>query len=238
VEASPGFAIAFVALVLAVAALLPLGVAHVRGGLVDAAVATGIYLGVVGALAVSGVLEFGPLPPRLLLLVLLCLAGTAALAFSPLGGRLAAGVPLAWLVGYQAFRIPVELLLHRGFREGFVPEQMTYLGANFDVASGASALVVAFLLARGAASPRLVLVWNVAGLALLANIVTIAVLSMPTPLRAFQNEPANVWVARFPWIWLPTVLVQAAWLGHLLVFRALRTQAALRRPPRAADRGG
>jgi hypothetical protein len=238
VEASAGYTIAFVALVLAVAALLPLGVAHVGGGLVDAAVATGIYLGVVGAVAVSGALEFGPLPPRLPLLVSLCFAGTAALAFSPLGARLAARVPLAWLVGYQAFRIPVELLLHRGFREGFVPEQMTYLGANFDVASGASALVVAFLLARGAASPRLVMAWNVAGLALLANVVTIAVLSMPTPLRVFPNEPANVWVARFPWVWLPTVLVQAAWLGHLLVFRAVRAQAPLRRPPPAAGRAG
>jgi hypothetical protein len=238
VEASPGFAMAFVALVLVVAALLPLGVAHAGGGLLDAAVATGIYRGAVGAVAVSGALEFGPLPPRLLLLVALCFAGTAALAFSPLGARLATRVPLAWLIGYQAFRVPVELLLHRGFREGFVPEQMTYLGANFDVASGAGALIVAFLVARGAASPRLVLAWNVAALALLANIVAIAVLSMPTPLRVFQNEPANVWVARFPWIWLPTVLVQAAWLGHLLVFRALRAQALLRRPPRAADPEG
>ncbi len=233
-DASPTFAIAFCALVLAVAALLALAAAQAGYGVVDAAVAVGIYLGAVGAIAVSGALEFGPLPPPLLVLVALCTAGAAALALSPLGARVASCVPLAWLVGFQAFRIAVELLLHRGLREGFVPEQMTYLGANFDIASGISALVVAALVARGRAPRRLVLVWNLASLALLANVVVIAVLSMPTPLRRFANEPANAWVARFPGVFLPCVLVQAAWLGHLLVFRALRDPAALRRPPRAA----
>lgn len=237
-EASTGFTVAFVALVLVVAALLPLGVAHAGGRLLDAAVLTGLYLGVVGAIAVSGVLEFGPLPPRILLLVAACFGVTTWLALSPLGARLAAGVPLAWLVGAQAFRIPVELLLHRGYEEGFVPVQMTYLGANYDVASGVGALAVALLLARGRASARVVLAWNVAALALLANIVAIAVLSMPTPLRWFANEPANTWIAAFPWVWLPTVLVQAAWLGHLLVFRALRARPPLTPRPRGAVRAG
>ncbi len=233
-EPSPAFAVAFVGLVLVVAALLPLAVAHAGGGRLDAAVATGLYLGVIGAVAVSGALEFGPLPPRLLFLVTPCFAATTALALSPLGARLAARVPLVWLVGYQAFRIPVELLLHRGYQEGFVPVRMTYLGWNFDVVSGLGAVVVALLLSRGLARPQLVLAWNVVSLALLANVVSIAVLSMPTPLRLFHDEPANVWVASFPWVWLPTVLVQAALLGHLLVFRALRSQGALTpRPPAA-----
>ncbi|HKQ78896.1 MAG TPA: hypothetical protein VJ810_34675 [Blastocatellia bacterium] len=60
------------------------------------------------------------------------------------------------------------------------------------------------------------------GLALLINIVTIAILSAPTPLRKFFNEPANTFVTYFPFVWLPAFLVQAAWFGHLLVFRRLR----------------
>ena len=63
--------------------------------------------------------------------------------------------------------------------------------------------------------------WNLVGLALLINIVTIAVLSAPLPIRMFHNEPANTLVAFFPYIWLPTFLVQAALGGHLLVFRYL-----------------
>ena len=62
---------------------------------------------------------------------------------------------------------------------------------------------------------------------LLANIVTVAIFSMPTEFRVFMNEPANLFVAHVPYVWLPAVLVPAALLGHLLVFRWLW-----------ADRGG
>jgi hypothetical protein len=45
-------------------------------------------------------------------------------------------------------------------------------------------------------------------------------MSMPGPLRQFDGPP-NVWVGDFPFVWLPTVMVAAALLGHLLVFRRL-----------------
>jgi hypothetical protein len=155
------------------------------------------------------------------LLVCVTLA-TVALAFSPLGTRLALGLGLAGLIGYQAFRIPVEWFLHRAFVEGVAPVQMTWAGLNFDVLSGASALALG-LAARRRRLPRsLVLFWNVAGLALLANIVTIAVLSLPLPLRRFPEPPANVLPLHLPTVWLPSFLVQAALFGHLLVFRKLR----------------
>lgn len=67
---------------------------------------------------------------------------------------------------------------------------------------------------------------NLLGLGLLANIVAIAVLSTPVPFRAFMNEPANRLPSMFPYVWLPTFLVQAALFGHLLVFRALRRRGA------------
>ncbi len=41
-------------------------------------------------------------------------------------------------------------------------------------------------------------------------------------IRKFFNEPANTFVTYFPFVWLPAFLVQAAWFGHLLVFRRLR----------------
>ena len=35
-----------------------------------------------------------------------------------------------------------------------------------------------------------------------------------------------MWVAHFPFVWLPSVLVAAALAGHVLVFRRLRMEAA------------
>jgi hypothetical protein len=234
--ASPAFRVAFVALVLVMAVAFPAAVraASRRAGEAPertlrrghvAAAAMAAWLALTGVLGASGLVARTALPPPLFVLLLAATAATVALAFSPLGALLARHLPLALLVGYQAFRIPVELLLHQGHVEGFVPVQMTYVGLNFDVATGISALAVAWALRAGRLGRRGVLVWNVAGLLLLANIVTIALLSAPTPLRAFPGSPSNAWVRHAPWIWLPTVLVQAALLGHLLVFRALRSRA-------------
>jgi hypothetical protein len=179
------------------------------------------WLAVTGAVGASGILRAQVLPPPLLVLGGVSFALTVALALSPLGARLAAGLAPAWLVGYQAFRVPVEWVLYRLHEAGAAPVQMTFAGLNWDVLTGLSALPVAWLLARGLGGRPLALAWNLAGLGLLANIVTIAVLSAPTPLRTFHNEPANVFVTHLPFVWLPTVLVQAALLGHLLSLRAL-----------------
>jgi hypothetical protein len=58
----------------------------------------------------------------------------------------------------------------------------------------------------------------------LANIVTIAVLSLPLPFRRFPDPPANLLPLHFPAVWLPSFGVQAALFGHLLVFRKLWMQ--------------
>ena len=129
---------------------------------------------------------------------------------------------MTWLVGFQGFRVLVEVFLHRMYLEGIVPEQMTYDGLNFDIVAGLSALLMAYQIARKKVGPKAILIWNVLGLLLLINIVVIAILSMPLPFRAFDNEPANTFVAYVPYIWLPTFHVQAALFGHLLVFRALK----------------
>ena len=72
--------------------------------------------------------------------------------------------------------------------------------------------------------PRaVVLGWNVLGLALLANIVVIAVLVTPA-LHRFPEGPPNLLPSTFPWVWLPSFLVQVALGSHLLVFRRLRRE--------------
>lgn len=127
------------------------------------------------------------------------------------------------LVLLQAFRFPLELLMHRAYAEGLMPVQMSVSGRNFEIVTGTTALLlgVAMVVWRGRVPLRLVAAWNVLGTLLLANILVIAILSAPTPLRVFMNEPANVWIAHAPWVWLATVLVPAAIAGHVIIFRRL-----------------
>ena len=87
--------------------------------------------------------------------------------------------------------------------------------------SGLLALPVAWLVFAGKAPRLFIWLWNCFGLGLLINIVTVAVLSMPTPFRQFS--PANLSVTEAPFIWLPAFLVTSALFGHLLVFRKLQS---------------
>jgi hypothetical protein len=223
---SPSLAVtlSFVLVVLAVVAVLIGFAARVAGrrGAVIAAVALAAWLAFTAFLGRSGAIaDFAPVPAPLLRLVFASAVLTIAVAASPLGRRLARDLPLTWLVGFQGFRVAVELVLARLHHEGITPVQMTFEGYNFDILSGASAIALAAVAARRPVSRGVVLAWSVAGSALLANIVTIAILSAPVPFRAFHEGPANTVVTGFPFVWLPTVLVMAALFGHVLVFRRI-----------------
>ena len=85
-----------------------------------------------------------------------------------------------------------------------------------------AAVPVAWLAARGRLPRPALHVWNAVGFALLVNIMAVAILSFPTPFRQFWNEPANVFVTRLPYVWLPTFLVPVAWFGHVAVWANAR----------------
>jgi hypothetical protein len=165
-------------------------------------------------------------PPLMFLLVGILVLGVV-IARSRVGDRLARGLPLAALVGLQSFRLPLEVVMHRTAERGIMPMQMTYSGLNFDILTGLSAVALAAWLRFGRPPRALVWAWNVLGLLLLANIVTVAVLSTPM-FAAFGSTPEriNTFVTRAPYVLLPAVLVLAAWAGHLIVFRALRRPQA------------
>lgn len=182
------------------------------------------WMAVVALLAMTGVLgRFDSVPPPVFPVFLVTTGLTIWLARSEQGRRLA-DLPLSWLVGFQGFRVVVELLLHRGYVEGFVPRELTYSGHNFDMLTGVLAIALGIWAWRGT-PPRWTLVaFNVLGLVLLAIVVTTAILAMPTRFQVLNTDPPNVWITEVPFVWLPTVLVQAALLGHLLLFRRLRAR--------------
>lgn len=173
-----------------------------------------VWLVLVGGLAASGVLgNFSRFPPPFMLTVNAGLVLTLVLAFSPWGTRLLS-LPLAVLVGSQMFRLPLELIMSRAYHVGLMPQQMSFEGRNFDILTGMGALVLFFWPNR-----QVIWAWSIIGLGLLINVVTVAVLTLPTPMRVFFND--NLWVTLVPYCWLPTLFVPLALLGHLLVFRKL-----------------
>lgn len=185
-----------------------------------------VGLAIAGAMAVEyfiaaqGVLkQWERLPPALMVMMLVLVGLTRLLATS---GRLD-HLPVAVIVLSQAFRLPLELFMHRAYSEGIMPKQMSFSGCNFDIVTGATAIVVGVLALRGAAPRWLLIAWNLMGSLLLLTIVAIAIAS--TPIFEFFGAEAhqlNTWIADPPYVWLPGVLVPSALLGHLLLWRRLR----------------
>lgn len=214
---------------LAILVLTLIGLAIHRTRAHDARRARSYALGAVAWLAFTGTLayagflaRFDALPPPFLLVIVPTFLLPIMLGMSRIGRDVAMLTPLAWLIGFHAFRFPLELVMHKAADEGTMPIQMTFTGLNFDIVTGVSALVIALLVTRGYAPRWLLVGWNTLGSLLLMAIVAIAIASLPL-FRAFGDEPAqiNTWVAYFPFVWLPAGPVAAALFGHIVLWRRL-----------------
>jgi hypothetical protein len=215
--------VAFVAIPILLVCLLTWGVRAAstprQAALVGCAAAAWMALTVM--VAATGVLRgWDRNPPPLMFLIAAILALAVSLAFSSLGGQLTAAIPLWVLVAVQAFRLPLELAMHAMSQRGVMPSVMSYTGRNFDIVTGASAILVAALAAFGIGGRLVVWVWNVMGFGLLLNIIGVALLATPR-FRYFGDSQLNIWITYPPFVWLPAVMVLAALAGHLLIFRAL-----------------
>ena len=128
------------------------------------------------------------------------------------------------IIRLQVFRVFVEILLWMLLLENLLPIQMSFEGRNFDILAGLTAPIVAYLAYHKKISIAVIRIWNFICLGLLINIVTIAILSMPSPFRVFMNEPSNTIVAVFPIALLPGFLVPLAYGLHFLSLRQISRQ--------------
>jgi hypothetical protein len=107
------------------------------------------WLGFTGAVAVAGLLDrWDSVPPPIMPMVAAAIVLVVAVARSEFGKRLANDLPLWLLVGYQVFRLPVEIMLHRAYEQGVIGVQMTWSGRNFDVVTALLALPLGLWLWR------------------------------------------------------------------------------------------
>jgi hypothetical protein len=178
--------------------------------------------------SLSGMMsDFTKFPFNFLPVIAIPLVSILLITFSSSMTEVLLRVPKEKIVRLQTFRFFVEILLWILFIGNHIPVQMTFEGWNFDILSGISGIIIALLIARGRIGKTGVVVWNVVCLLLLINIVTIAILSTPSPVRLFHNDPANVAVTIFPISFLPAFLVPLAYMLH---FFSLRQYAAQREP--------
>jgi len=144
-----------------------------------------------------------------------------AFALSDAGKRLARSLPLEALVGFQAFRLPLELVLHSWSEQGTIPETMTWTGQNLDIVSGVTALVLAPFAARRTVA------WiaNIVGAVFLLNVARVAMMSSPLPFAWSYAQPKLTLIAHLPYALIGPVCVGGALAGHVILTRRLRLPA-------------
>ena len=219
------FALAFLILIVVYVAgtRAKLSAEEHRNGIVVTIVMLLVWLAFTLIIATSGFLaDFTSMPPHLLLVTLPPLIFILVLISSKSFNAFTENFNVFWLVYAQSFRILMEFILWLLYRNNVIPVQMTFEGYNFDILVGITAPFVAYYcFVKKTWSPKIALVWNFAGILLLANIVIIALLSTPYPFRQFTNQPANTIVFYFPFVWLPAFVVPVALFIHLITIRRL-----------------
>ena len=156
-------------------------------------------------------------PRRLLLFGGGIMLGCLLLGFSRIGKWLALS-PIPWLLAFQGFRFPLELVLHSWVEQGVIPTAMTWTGSNWDVLSGMAALLLAPLARR---SRLAAWVGNLLGLGLLLNVGRVAILSSPVPFGWREVMPKLELAYHLPYALIVPVCIGGALVGHIALTRAL-----------------
>jgi len=161
-------------------------------------------------------------PPKLVLFGILPAILIIITIFATVKGRgFIDNLPLKKLILLHTVRIPVELVLYWLSINKAVPELMTFEGRNFDIIAGITAPLVYYGFVKKKLNTTFLLIWNVFCLGLLITIVSLALLSAPSPLQQFAFDQPNVAILNFPFSWLPTFIVPVVLFSHLASIRKL-----------------
>ena len=176
-----------------------------------------------GIAALSGFyLVENTLPPRMALLAGPALLFITVLFLSVKGKVFLDSLNLRTLTWLHTIRIAVEVVLFLLYQNDAVPQLMTFAGRNFDILAGLSApIAVYFGFNNSLPKKPFLIAWNIMSLALLFNIVSLAILSAPTPLQQLAFDHPNIAVLHFPFVWLPCCVVPLVLLAHLAALRQL-----------------
>jgi hypothetical protein len=126
------------------------------------------------------------------------------------------------IITIHTVRIGVEVVLFLLAEVRIVPVLMTWKGRNFDILTGITAPLIGYFgYTQRSFSPRFLIIWNLAGLVLLFNVVFYGILSAPSPFQQFSFEQPNLLPLYFPFLFVPSLLVPVMLFAHLVSLRAL-----------------
>jgi hypothetical protein len=171
------------------------------------------------------------MPPKIVLYgILPAFVIVALIAILPRGRDFFSQVSTMKLVQFHIIRIPIELTLFWLYGHKIVPKIMTFSGLNFDIIAGIAALLITiYYTFIGRIKRRVLIVFNVVSLLLLINILTIAALSIQSPIQKFGITDPNVAILGFPFCWLLVYLVPLVLISHIGSLWKL-AQAPVNRP--------
>ncbi|MCX6148573.1 MAG: hypothetical protein NTW25_15170 [Candidatus Kapabacteria bacterium] len=113
-------------------------------------------------------------------------------------------------------RVVVEVVLLWLFQIHLVPQQMTFEGTNYDLMIGITAPYITYSFYANKLSKRLYIVWNIAGVAMLLNVVIAGILSAPTAIQKFNLDQPNIGILMYPFIWLACFIVPLVFFIHFV----------------------
>jgi len=165
---------------------------------------------------------FDTTPPRFPLMIAPALVAIVYCLATNHGTHFLLTLDIRKLTLLHVVRLPIELVLYGLYLEKLLPEIMTFEGWNPDILSGISAPIIYYFAFRNnQVNKTMLIVWNLACLVLLVNIVVIAILSAPTPFQKLAFDQPNIAIGYFPFVLLPCFLVPAVLLAHVASLRQL-----------------
>lgn len=190
-----------------------------KKGLGKAVPRIGALIGVwffLSLLVLTGVTRAWPVPGALIFFFGSNVAAVFV-ACSRIGADLTRALSVTTLVAFQAFRLPLEYVLHLWAQEGVIPETMSWHGQNLDFITGVVAILCAPFAARSKAAAWIA---NGVGMVLLVNVARVAMLSAPVPWGWALERPLLL-PYHFPYALIVPVCVASALAGHLILARQL-----------------
>ena len=200
-----------------------------RGTKLTAFLVAGLWTTLIVAIAAFGGFApgaAGPVPGAIIAFTVWLVAGLAAWFGSPAFRAAFRSVPLAALVGVNAFRILglQFLLLHNA---GRLANPFAASAGWGDIITGLAAVPLAILAASPGRAPRGLLIgWNVFGALDLLTAVTMGAMSAPgTPFHVLTEPPGTLAMGTLPWVTVPAILVPVYLITHLEIGARLRSAA-------------
>ncbi|MCW3118523.1 MAG: hypothetical protein JWM28_2605 [Chitinophagaceae bacterium] len=162
------------------------------------------------------------IPPRFALLAAPALLLILLLFITKKGRIYIDNLDAKQLTNLHFVRVPVEIILFALYSHQAIPGLMTFEGRNFDIFSGVTAPLIAWLGYEKKQLPgKALLVWNFICLALVLNVVINGILSAPSRFQQFAFDQPNTAILYFPFAWLPACIVPIVIFSHLVCIRQL-----------------